>query len=60
MPPRYDLVEQWRDHYVIERLGLRMGFVATADGLHPSLLLLRHPGDDRGALPDPLAGIGHP
>jgi radical SAM superfamily enzyme YgiQ (UPF0313 family) len=31
-PPRYDLVEKWRDRYVIERLGLRMGFVATADG----------------------------
>jgi radical SAM superfamily enzyme YgiQ (UPF0313 family) len=30
--PRYDLVEKWRTHYVIERLGLRMGFVATADG----------------------------
>jgi hopanoid C-3 methylase len=30
--PRYDLVKQWRDRYVIERLGLRMGFVATADG----------------------------
>ena len=30
--PRYDLVEQWRNHYVIERLGLRMGFVATAEG----------------------------
>ncbi|MBE0556851.1 MAG: radical SAM protein, partial [Proteobacteria bacterium] len=30
--PRYDLVEQWRGNYVIERLGLRMGFVATADG----------------------------
>jgi radical SAM superfamily enzyme YgiQ (UPF0313 family) len=30
--PRYDLVEQWRDHYVIERLGLRMGSVVTAYG----------------------------
>lgn len=30
--PRYDLVEKWRNHYVIERLGLRMGFVATAYG----------------------------
>ena len=30
--PRYDLVEQWRNNYVIERLGLRMGFVATAEG----------------------------
>jgi hopanoid C-3 methylase len=30
--PRYDLVGQWRDRYVIERLGLRMGFVATAEG----------------------------
>ncbi|MHB9096539.1 MAG: B12-binding domain-containing radical SAM protein [Syntrophales bacterium] len=31
-PPRYDLVQQWRNNYVIERLGLRMGFVATAEG----------------------------
>ena len=31
-PPRYDLVEKWRNSYVIERLGLRMGFVATAEG----------------------------
>jgi radical SAM superfamily enzyme YgiQ (UPF0313 family) len=30
--PRYDLVAKWRDRYVIERLGLRMGFVATAEG----------------------------
>jgi radical SAM superfamily enzyme YgiQ (UPF0313 family) len=30
--PRYDLVQKWRDRYVIERLGLRMGFVATAAG----------------------------
>ncbi len=30
--PRYDLVAQWRDHYVIERLGLRMGSVVTAYG----------------------------
>jgi hopanoid C-3 methylase len=30
--PRYDLVEKWRKNYVIERLGLRMGFVATAEG----------------------------
>lgn len=31
-PPRYDLVEPWRDRYVIERLGLRMGSVVTAYG----------------------------
>lgn len=30
--PRYDLVEKWRDRYVIERLGLRMGSVVTAYG----------------------------
>jgi hopanoid C-3 methylase len=30
--PRYDLVEQWRDRYTIERLGLRMGSVVTAYG----------------------------
>ncbi|MDA8126706.1 MAG: radical SAM protein [Deltaproteobacteria bacterium] len=30
--PRYDLVAQWRDQYVIESLGLRMGSVVTAYG----------------------------
>ncbi|MCG6535311.1 MAG: B12-binding domain-containing radical SAM protein [Syntrophales bacterium LBB04] len=30
--PRYDLVEQWRDRYVIEQLGLPMGCVVTAYG----------------------------
>ncbi|MEW6335428.1 MAG: radical SAM protein [Thermodesulfobacteriota bacterium] len=31
-PPRYDLVERYREHYVLEKLGMRMGFVATAQG----------------------------
>jgi len=31
-PPRYDLVERYREHYVLERLGMRMGFVITAYG----------------------------
>ncbi len=31
-PPRYDLVERYREHYVLERLGMKMGFVITAYG----------------------------
>ncbi len=30
--PRYDLVERYRDHYVLEKLGMKMGFVITAYG----------------------------
>lgn len=30
--PRYDLVERYREHYVLERLGMKMGFVITAYG----------------------------
>ena len=32
IPPRYDLVAQYREHYVLPTLGLRMGFVASAAG----------------------------
>ncbi len=32
IPPRYDLVEKNRNNYVLERLGLKMGFVITAYG----------------------------
>ncbi|NEX20732.1 radical SAM protein [Thiorhodococcus mannitoliphagus] len=31
-PPAYDLVAPYRSHYVIEKLGIRMGFVASAFG----------------------------
>jgi len=31
-PPRYDLVEGYRGHYVLEKLGMKMGFVITAYG----------------------------
>jgi radical SAM superfamily enzyme YgiQ (UPF0313 family) len=31
-PPRYDLVERYREHYVLEKLGMKMGFVITAYG----------------------------
>jgi len=31
-PPRYDLVERYRDQYVLEKLGMKMGFVITAYG----------------------------
>lgn len=32
MPPRYDLVERYRDTYVMKPLNRRMGFVSTAFG----------------------------
>lgn len=31
-PPRYDLVKKYREQYVLERLGMKMGFVITAYG----------------------------
>lgn len=31
-PPRYDLVNRYRDQYILERLGMKMGFVITAYG----------------------------
>ncbi len=31
-PPRYDLVAQYRDTYILKTLNIRMGFVATAFG----------------------------
>ena len=31
-PPRYDLVERYREHYVVEKLKMKMGFVMTAQG----------------------------
>ena len=31
-PAAYDVVDRYRDHYVLERLGIRMGFVASAFG----------------------------
>ncbi len=31
-PPRYDLVEQYRPQYVLQTLGLQLGFVASAAG----------------------------
>ena len=32
MPPAYDLVSQYRSHYKLEKLGINMGFVASAFG----------------------------
>ncbi len=31
-PPAYDLVSHYRSHYILEKLGLNMGFVASAYG----------------------------
>lgn len=32
MPPAYDLVTRYRAHYILEKLGINMGFVASASG----------------------------
>ena len=32
LPPAYGLVDRYREHYVLERLNIRMGFVASAFG----------------------------
>lgn len=31
-PPAYHLVKRYRDHYVLEKLGIKMGFVSSAYG----------------------------
>lgn len=31
-PPNYDLVSRYRPHYILEKLGINMGFVASAYG----------------------------
>ncbi len=31
-PPAYDLVSHYRSHYILEKLGIEMGFVASAHG----------------------------
>jgi len=31
-PPNYDLVQRYRSHYILEKLGINMGFVASAFG----------------------------
>jgi hopanoid C-3 methylase len=38
LPPSYNLVDRYRGHYVIAKLGLRMGFVASAFGCPYSCL----------------------
>lgn len=32
MPPAYELVSRYRSHYILEKLGVNMGFVASASG----------------------------
>lgn len=31
-PPRYDLVNQYREHYILQKFGFRIGFVSSAFG----------------------------
>ncbi len=47
-PPRYDLVERYREHYVLEKLGMKMGFVITAYGCTHSCSFCAIPGTTGG------------
>jgi hopanoid C-3 methylase len=47
-PPRYDLVERYRDHYVLEKLGMKMGFVITAYGCTHACSFCAIPGTTGG------------
>ncbi|MBA4423111.1 MAG: B12-binding domain-containing radical SAM protein [Syntrophus sp. (in: bacteria)] len=47
-PPRYDLVEGYREHYVLEKLGMKMGFVMTAYGCTHACSFCTIPGTTGG------------
>ncbi len=47
-PPRYDLVERYREHYFLEKLGMKMGFVITAYGCTHSCSFCTIPGTTGG------------
>ena len=47
-PPRYDLVEKYREHYVLEKLGMKMGFVITAYGCTHACSFCTIPGTTGG------------
>jgi hopanoid C-3 methylase len=47
-PPRYDLVQKYREHYVLEKLGMKMGFVITAYGCTHSCSFCAIPGTTGG------------
>jgi hopanoid C-3 methylase len=46
--PRYDLVQRYREHYVLEKLGMAMGFVITAHGCTHSCSFCAIPGTTGG------------
>lgn len=47
-PPRYDLVERYREHYVLEKLGMKLGFVITASGCTHACSFCTIPGTTGG------------
>jgi len=47
-PPRYDLVARYRSNYVLEQLGLKMGFVITAYGCTHKCSFCTIPGMTQG------------
>jgi hopanoid C-3 methylase len=47
-PPRYDLVERYRERYVLEKLGMKMGFVITAYGCTHACSFCAIPGTTGG------------
>ncbi|MDP1991442.1 MAG: radical SAM protein [Syntrophales bacterium] len=46
--PRYDLVEKYREHYVLEKLAMKMGFVITAYGCTHACSFCTIPGTTGG------------
>lgn len=47
-PPRYDLVERYREHYILEKLGMKIGFVITAYGCTHACAFCTIPGTTGG------------
>lgn len=49
LPPAYGLADRYRDHYIIAKLGIRMGFVASAFGCPHSCVFCAISGQTGGA-----------
>lgn len=47
-PPRYDLVDGYREHYILEKLGMKIGFVMTAYGCTHACSFCTIPGTTGG------------
>ena len=57
-PAAYHLVERYRDHYILERLGIRLGFVASAYGCtHACTFCAIHGQTGGNYVGRPVAGV---